>query len=273
MQGYAYYEYVKAKFAHRGCQVSCVFHPFAVVGFPGAIFENNQSLFGMIESINHVISADGTAGTTISFSHVYPADRTETSSERGVLFNPPMPKWVAKGYRPKGCDATYGSLFGRNSSGHSALGGSKIKDPATRVINPSNDPKFIYDSDQTNIAEIASTIFYIKKELSGDTTKEESPAYSGVNANAGFAYEYTRREVITLSQYMIAMNLGNIDDVTLFSSLPTILGNNALMYQHPQKFIYDGTKYQPSGSTFARRQNFAKLLQADLINVTGKLGK
>lgn len=273
MQGYAYYEYVMAKYSHRSCQVSCIFHPFAVVGFPGAIFDAHQSLFGMIDSISHVISADGHAATTISFSHVYPADRTETSTDRGILFSPPLPKWISQGYKPRGCDATYKELFGANSTGHSALGGNNIKSPNKPTINEKDDPKYIFDSDQVNIAEIASSVFGIPKVIdSKDDIVDAPPLYSGANANADFAYEYTRREVISLSEYMTAMNIGSATDESLFN-LPTSLSLNAEIYKHPVSFTYDGEKYIASREAVARRQRFAILLQEDLINVTGKLGK
>jgi hypothetical protein len=227
-------------------------------------------MFGMIEAVSHTISADGNAGTQISFSHIYPADRSDINN----LFAPPMPKWVSSKFRPRGCDSTYAELFGRNSSGHAALGGEKVKTVKTTSINPTNDTKFIYDDDQINIADIASAIFMIPKKAGEalSVTEEENPMYSGENANAKTAYEYTRREVMTLSEYMKAMNIGNPNDEELVDP-PSILSLNADIYLHPVKFIYNGTSYVASGQLIARRQEFAKLLQADLINVTGKLGK
>lgn len=271
MQGFAYYEYVRAKYGHRTCSVSCIFHPFVICGFPGIIFEANQSMLGMVESFTHIISADGNASTTINFSHIHPADRSDTHS----LYGAPIPKWVSKKYRPRNCDDTYKELFGANSSGHSAMGGDKIKDVKVKGDNTLNDEKYIYDNNQINIADIAATVFLIPK-TAGEAlflTKEANPLYSGENANANFAYNYTRRDIISLSEYMNVMNLGGNKTDEELLVLPAMLAENVSMYLHPTKFAYSSNKYNVVGAEIPRRQNAAKQLQSDLLNVTGKLGK
>ena len=265
-QAYAYYQFVENKFSLRHCSTSGIFHPYAVVGFPGVIFDPHQTLFGMVESITHTLSAEGNASTITNFSHVYPADRFDPSG----ITHPPLPSWLSINYRPEGANATYQALFGNNiiddKVKHAALGGPNISNSKREIQSYA-----LANDEQYDIADIASSIYPIDGPVKNNQTL---PMYlQNKSSPTDFELKYAYRRIISAKEYFQFMNIKlSLDSDT--QEPPSTLPPGSLLFKNPTSYSLNADRSYdtPQGSDL-RKYNNALALQQDLNASVGKDGR
>jgi hypothetical protein len=264
-QAYAYYQFVEAKFALRRCSLNGIFHPYCIVGYPGAIFDPHQSLFGMVDSVTHTLSAEGSASSIINFTHVYPADRNDPSG----LTYPPLPTWMSQNYRPEGSDATYAAMFGANiiddKTKHAALGGPNIASAKRSSVSYK-----LANNQQYSIADIASTVYPI---ATNSGTAQATPLYTQNVANPrAFEYKYTYRNIITAKDYFNYLNI----KVTLADETtepPKNLGKSSLIFNVPTGYSLNAQSSYTISGTDTHKYDAALALQNDINSAVGRDGR
>jgi hypothetical protein len=70
-EDYAQYEYYRRRYCERSGTVNMAFNPYVLPGFPGVIFDKDESgmdIFMYITGVSHNLNAQGSMTTTVSFS-------------------------------------------------------------------------------------------------------------------------------------------------------------------------------------------------------------
>lgn len=269
MTAYSWYEFINEKYGRRSFTVTGGFNPYAVVGFPGVVFDRQQTLFGSVQSISHNISAEGSATTVVSFSHGTPASLSDDND----LQSPPIPDWISDKYKPEKANETYAALFGNNSveGSHAAMGGEDAL-RAEGVEQLSRRYSFAQGK-QFNISQMAATVFPIPRtgidSLAGlmraAGSAEGSSLWEAHSGNQGdFEERYTRRNIISARAYLGFMGIDA-------DNIGNVFGEGSDLYSHPSAVSFTSDGYDVTERD-GRKYEAARRLQQSLERSTGRLG-
>jgi hypothetical protein len=112
------YEHINAIHTARTISVHTVFKPQIAVGFPMVMLDRERSFFGEVQSVTHVINAEGQAQSMVSMRYVHDRDvfsitRDDEKVTLGLV-NPPG--WYNRLYLPENVGiTTYPQLLGTKS--------------------------------------------------------------------------------------------------------------------------------------------------------------
>lgn len=168
----ASYKLTLQQYKGRFAEVSMVFSPQLVAGFPALVIDPHRNFFGEIDSITHVFDANGRADTMITMSFVR-NDEIEFGDEaRNTTGKIQFPRWISDSYLPENIDkAVYKTLFPENKPESGKPG---IK--AARAITPE------YGANQTLAANEIRRLYFLAKD------------------REAFAASFTRRNIATADQ-------------------------------------------------------------------------
>ena len=103
------HEFNKARGTNRVLQITSVFQPYLVPGFPIVVEDGNQPFRAMVQSVSHSMTADGQPSTSIVVTHVEELFQLGTASRTA-----PLPAYLNHIYAPADIAKTYAQLFGTN---------------------------------------------------------------------------------------------------------------------------------------------------------------
>jgi hypothetical protein len=103
------HDFNKARGQSRVLQVSAVFQPYMVPGFPAVIEDGNQPFRCMIQSVTHTMVPDGQPTTSLVVSHVEELLQVGLATKTA-----PLPAYLNSIYTPAKIADTYKNLFGPN---------------------------------------------------------------------------------------------------------------------------------------------------------------
>jgi len=104
---YGEYMFQMARYGARSLSFSTELNPWMVCGFPCAVFDVSRSYIANVDSISHVIQADGGGYTHVSCSLAMELSKYSKDDD-----SPYVPPWNSESYRPSVISDTYKSLFG-----------------------------------------------------------------------------------------------------------------------------------------------------------------
>jgi hypothetical protein len=90
-------------------QISAVFQPYMVPGFPAVIEDGNQPFRCMVQSVTHTMSPDGQPTTSLVVTHVEELLQIGLATKTA-----PLPLYLNSLYTPANIAETYKGLFGPN---------------------------------------------------------------------------------------------------------------------------------------------------------------
>jgi len=105
LRGVADYEYRLQRHRPRITPVSMPFNPYLLLGFPCLLLDPIYPTLGEIQSISHVVIADGSAETQVQLGFC----REATSNEETLSF---WPAWINRDYRPDTAGSIYQQYWG-----------------------------------------------------------------------------------------------------------------------------------------------------------------
>lgn len=168
----ASYKLTLQQYKGRFAEVSMLFSPQLVVGFPALVIDPHRNFFGEIESIVHILDADGAANTTITMSFVRNDEIEFGENARNETGKIQFPRWISDSYLPENIDkAVYKTLFPENKP---EFGKPGIQ--AARAITPA------YGPNQVLAANEIRRLYFSAKD------------------REGFAAAFTRRNIATAEQ-------------------------------------------------------------------------
>jgi hypothetical protein len=170
----ASYKLALQQYKGRFATMSMVFSPQLVAGFPALVVDPLRNFFGEIETITHVIDANGVADTQIQLSFVRGDEVEFGEASRNTTGDIQFPRWLNDSYLPKNIDkAVYKKLFPENKP----IKGKKGV-PAAKAITPA------YGENQVLAAREIRRLFFASRD------------------RQRFAASFTRRNIATVDQVM-----------------------------------------------------------------------
>lgn len=103
------HEYNRAKGQNRVLQITAVFQPYLVPGFPIVVEDGNMPFRGMVQSVTHSMSADGQPSTSVVVTNIEELFQLGTNARTA-----PLPAYLNKFYTPPEVASTYEKMFGKN---------------------------------------------------------------------------------------------------------------------------------------------------------------
>lgn len=103
------HEFNRARGQNRVLQITAVFQPYLVPGFPIVVEDGNQPFRAMVQSVTHSMSLDGQPTTSVVVTHVEELLQVGDASKTA-----PLPAYLNTIYTPAAIAATFKDLFGTN---------------------------------------------------------------------------------------------------------------------------------------------------------------
>lgn len=103
------HDFNKVRGQSRVLQISAVFQPYLVPGFPAVIEDGNQPFRCMVQSVTHTMSPDGQPTTSLVVTHVEELLQIGQATKTA-----PLPAYLNSIYTPAQIANTYKELFGPN---------------------------------------------------------------------------------------------------------------------------------------------------------------
>jgi hypothetical protein len=103
------HEFNRARGQSRVLQITAVFQPYLVPGFPIIVEDGNQPFRAMVQSVTHSMSCDGQPSTSIVVTHVEELFQLGTGARTA-----PLPAYLNQIYTPPKIADTYENMFGPN---------------------------------------------------------------------------------------------------------------------------------------------------------------
>jgi len=103
------HDFNKVRGQSRVLQISAVFQPYMVPGFPAVIEDGNQPFRCMVQSVTHTMSPDGQPTTSLVVTHVEELLQIGLATKTA-----PLPLYLNSLYTPANIAETYKGLFGPN---------------------------------------------------------------------------------------------------------------------------------------------------------------
>lgn len=171
---------------HAGRQASLQlnFNPALVAGFPALVVDPHRNYYGEVDTVTHVLDAQGVADTQVVLTFVRGDEVQFAESTRNAPGKIQFPKWINPKYLPSNIGGeVYATVFPQNGSM-----------PAARSI-------LAYGATQIAAAQEIRRLFYI----SGDKDR--------------FAYNFTRRNIATRKQVFDILGAVRVGDKFVFNAL------------------------------------------------------
>lgn len=170
----ANYKLVLSQYKSRFAAMTLHFSPQIVCGFPALVIDPNRNIFGEVESVTHIIDANGRADTQIQLSFVRNDEVEFAEKDRNTIGGIQFPRWINTSYLPENIDqAVYKKLFPENRPDRGKPG-----IPAAKAITPA------YGKNQVLAAREIRKMFFAARD------------------RERFADSFTRRNIATINQVM-----------------------------------------------------------------------
>jgi hypothetical protein len=196
----ARYELEKQRGAHLSQSLVCEFLPYLIVGFPCVVEDNTAPFTGIIESITHMLSAQGDATTSIEVT--YTRDAYQVS---GTNRTPFYPIYLNERYLPAHIDETYRKLFGTNFKKHSAMLDESVIKTQVNTWGAANVQGQMTRCDLDDLVGRVISIPTFSCDLMFATGETQGAIANGLRANGIMTHhamqEYQYRAGMTLSEY------------------------------------------------------------------------
>jgi len=189
----------------RMAQLTMEFSPQLVCGFPALIVDPHRNFFGEVDTITHIIDANGVADTQIQLSFVRTDEVEFAESARNAPGQTVFPRWINDLYLPTQVgDQVYKVLFPENKTDRSK--------PGIRAA----DSIMAYDTSSTRTQiEAARTI----RKL-----------YYAAKDRERFALGFTRRNIASIDQAFGVLGAKRQGNTFVFSSFSDARFQAALEY-------------------------------------------
>jgi hypothetical protein len=194
MSNVANYKLALQQHKDRMSQVSMEFSPQLVCGFPALVVDPHRNFFGELDSVTHILDANGLANTEIQMSFIRTDEVEFSERERNVPGKIAFPRWINERYLPNQIgDQVYKVLFPENRPDKSKPG---IK---------AADSILAYDTSSTRTQIEAGRV--IRKLYNASKDKER------------FALGFTRRNIASIDQTLGILGAKRQGNTFVFTAL------------------------------------------------------
>lgn len=162
----------------RIADISMIFSPQLVAGFPALIVDPHQNFMGELETVTHTFDANGLADTTVQVSFVRGEEVEFSEKSRNEPGNIQLPLWVNPKYQP-----------------------NAVGDQVYRVLFPQNKP----NASKPGIPAAQSIMTFSKSSPATQVSaaREIRRLYFMARDPDRFALNFTRRNIATIDQVFL----------------------------------------------------------------------
>lgn len=171
----ANYKLSLLQYQNRTADVGLHFSPQLVAGFPALVIDPHRNFYGEVDSVTHVLDANGMADTQVRLSFVRGDEIEFTEDLRNARGKIQFPVWINSSYRPENVgEFVYRKLFPANRPSRDRSG-----IPAADAIVP------LYGADQVLAANKIRSLYFASKD------KDR------------FAVRFSQRNIASMKQAMV----------------------------------------------------------------------
>lgn len=205
MSNVANYKLALQQHKDRMAQVSMEFSPQLVCGFPALVVDPNRNFFGELDSVTHILDANGVADTQVQLSLVRSDEVEFAERNRNVPGKTSFPRWINERYLP-----------------------SQIGDQVYKVLFPENRP----DQSKPGLKAADSIMAYDQSSTKTQIEAARSirKLYYAARDKERFALGFTRRNIASIDQVFGILGAKRQGNTFLFSALSSDRFRAALEY-------------------------------------------